>query len=88
MLVVGTGVSDIEIALEVSKKHNTYISGKPTLHVPETVFKYAGEAYWWFVNNVITISTPIGRKVKDRILNGGGPFIGVSAEQLAGAGIV
>lgn len=88
VLVVGAGTSGIEIALEVSKTHATYISGKPTFHIPDTLFKYVGEAYWWFINNILTIKTPIGKKAKEKILHGGGPLIRVSADDLKGAGVI
>jgi putative flavoprotein involved in K+ transport len=42
VLVVGAATSGIEIALEVSKTHKTYISGKPTFHIPDKAIKYGG----------------------------------------------
>jgi putative flavoprotein involved in K+ transport len=88
VLVVGAGTSGIEIALEVSKTHTTYISGKPTFHIPDSLFKYGGEAYWWFIYNILTIKTPVGKKAKEKILHSGGPLIRVSADDLKGAGVI
>ncbi len=87
VLVVGAATSGIEIALEISKTHKTYISGKPTFHIPDNVIKYGGELYWWFVSNIITVRTPIGKKAKKSILHGGSPLIRVSANDLKVAGI-
>jgi putative flavoprotein involved in K+ transport len=87
VLVVGAATSGIEIALEISKTHQTFISGKPTFHIPDNLLKYGGELYWWFVSNIITVRTPMGRKVKKSILHGGSPLIRVSSRDLEFAGI-
>jgi putative flavoprotein involved in K+ transport len=87
VLVVGAATSGIEIALEISKTHKTYISGKPTFHIPDNAIKYGGELYWWFISNIITVRTPIGRKAKKSIIHGGSPLIRVSSRDLEVAGI-
>lgn len=87
VLVVGAATSGIEIALELSKSHKTFISGKPTFHIPDNIIKYGGELYWWFVSNVITIKTPVGRKARNKIMHGGSPLIRVSSKDLDMAGI-
>ncbi|MGW8317172.1 MAG: hypothetical protein ACWGNV_16365, partial [Bacteroidales bacterium] len=43
--------------------------------------------YWWFINQVLTVRTPIGKKVKQKILGGGSPLIRISKEDLIAAGI-
>ncbi len=88
VLVVGAGTSGVEIALEVSNERKTYISGNPTFHVPDRVLKYAGNLYWLFIRHVLTIKTPIGRKVKSKVLKGGGPLINISVEDLDKAGVI
>jgi putative flavoprotein involved in K+ transport len=87
VLVVGAGNSGVEIALEVSKTRKTFISGKPTFHIPDNIFKYAGEPYWWFISNILTVRTPIGRKARKSILHGGTPLIRISADDLDQAGV-
>lgn len=87
VLVVGSGTSGIEIALEVSKTHKTYISGKPTFHIPDNVLTYAGNMYWWFLSHILTVRTPIGKKVKKKVINGGAPLIRVSASDLQHANV-
>ena len=87
VLVVGAATSGMEIALELSKTHKTFISGNPPFHIPDNLFKYGGELYWWIINNVITEKTPIGRKVKDKISHSGSPLIRISADDLKAAGI-
>jgi putative flavoprotein involved in K+ transport len=87
VLVVGAGTSGVEIALEVSKYRKTCISGNPTFHIPDNVFKYAGGLYWWAVKNILTVKTPVGRKFKQKVLKGGGPLINISIEDLEKAGV-
>ena len=86
-LVVGAGTSGVEIAIELSESHNTMIAGKPTFHIPEPVLKYGGGLYWWFINNILTVRTPIGKKAKTKVLKGGGPLIRISADALDIAGV-
>lgn len=87
VLVVGAATSGMEIALELSKTHTTFISGNPPFHIPDNLLKYGGELYWWIINNLITENTPIGRKVKYKISHGGSPLIRISADALKAAGI-
>jgi putative flavoprotein involved in K+ transport len=87
VLVVGAGTSGMEIAIELAGSRPTQISGHPTFHIPEPVFRYAGRLYWWFACNILTASTPIGRKAKKSILKGGGPLVNVSVEDLIPAGV-
>ncbi len=44
--------------------------------------------YWWFANHILTVKTPIGRKVKTKILKGGGPLINISVDDLDREGVV
>jgi putative flavoprotein involved in K+ transport len=87
VLVVGAGTSGVEIAIELSSFRQTLISGNPTFHIPNAIFRYAGKLYWWFASNILTVKTPIGRKAKQKIVKGGGPLINISAEDLTRAGV-
>jgi putative flavoprotein involved in K+ transport len=87
VLVVGAATSGIEIALEISKTHRTFISGNPPFHIPDKAIRYGGELYWWFISNILTIRTPIGKKVRKKIIHGGSPLIRVSSNDLRVAGI-
>jgi putative flavoprotein involved in K+ transport len=87
-LVVGAGTSGVEIAIELSKSRPTMISGKGTPHIPDLVIRLLGTLYWWFIHNILTVSTPIGRKVGPKILNGGAPLISVSMSEVGKAGII
>jgi putative flavoprotein involved in K+ transport len=87
ILVVGAGTSGIEIAIEISDSHKTIISGNPTFHIPDNLLKYGGALYWWLINNILTVKTPIGKKARSKVLNGGSPLIRISASDLDRAGI-
>ena len=86
VLVVGAGSSGVQIAIELSKSRRTLLAGKPTFHIPEFAFRL-GNFYWWFISNVITIKTPLGRKAKKAIRKGGAPLINVSVDDIDAAGI-
>ena len=87
VLVVGAGTSGVEIAIELSRSRYTLISGHPTFHIPDPVFRYAGRLYWWFASNILTVRTPIGRNAKKSIIKGGGPLVNVSVKDLVAAGV-
>ncbi|HAM26369.1 MAG TPA: potassium transporter Trk, partial [Microbacteriaceae bacterium] len=87
VLVVGAGTSGAQIALELAATRRVHIAGRPTPHIPDAVFRYAGAAYWWLVSNVLTIDTPPGRKVAAVFGKRGAPLISVSMEQLEAAGV-
>ena len=63
------------------------LSGIPTPHIPDFIFRYIGRLYWWFAHNVLTTSTPIGRKVRIKILTSGAPLISVSIDDIKNARI-
>lgn len=86
VLVVGCGTSGVEIALELARQRRTYVAGRPTPHVPDAVLRYAGAPYWWLLNNLLTVRTPIGRKARPGVQHGGAPLIRVSVQQLEQAG--
>ena len=74
------------IALELARRHRTFLAGRPTPHIPDPVFALAGGAYWAFINNVLTVNTPIGRKVAAKFPERGGPLIRVSMKQVEAQG--
>lgn len=86
-LVVGAGTSGVEIAIELSKSRPTFLSGKPTPHIPDFIFRYFGRLYWLFAYFILTIKTPVGRKVKPIITASGSPLISVSINEVKEAGI-
>ncbi len=63
-LVVGAGSSGAEIALELSKTHKVWLSGRdpgkePPLPTP---------VLWFIASKILNVSNPIGRKARNHIL--------------------
>jgi putative flavoprotein involved in K+ transport len=92
VLVVGVGNSGAEIGIEVARKHSTWLSGKESGHIPfriETAFaRHVLSHLVRFVgHHVLTLSTPIGRRLRPVILRKAAPLVRVKPADLAAAGI-
>ena len=94
VLVVGAGNSGADVALEVAKSHPTWMSGRDVGHIP---FRIGGLAARLFLvkfvlrflfHRVLTVGTPLGRKVRPKVLSQGGPLIRVKPQDLAAAGVI
>ena len=92
VLVVGASHSGSDIALETATAgHPTVLSGKIHGEIP---FRIEGRparviirVMWFAANHVLTLRTPIGRKVSRKVRKGGGPLIRVKRSDLADAGV-
>jgi putative flavoprotein involved in K+ transport len=89
VLVVGGGTSGVEIAIELAATHRVSLAGRLTPKIPDFLLEFAGGAvWWWFITHVLTIRTPIGRRVRRAILAGSGaPLIRTGAHALDAAGV-
>lgn len=87
VLVVGSGTSGVEIAVELASSHRTYIAGTPPFHVPGPVLRYAGGLWWFMIHHALTRSTPMGRKVATDFTQHGAPLIRTSVKELELAGV-
>jgi putative flavoprotein involved in K+ transport len=87
VLVVGAGTSGTQLAIELAGSHSVTIAGRPTVHVPDAVLRWAPGAYWAFAHSVLTRSTPIGRKVAGVFHDRGAPLINISVKDLDRAGM-
>ncbi|HEX3268402.1 MAG TPA: FAD-dependent oxidoreductase [Gaiellaceae bacterium] len=91
VLLVGAGNSGADIAMEVSRSHETLLSGRDKGQVPvriESPLRRLFVPVLWFVaSHVLTIKTPLGRKVRPHVLAGGAPRIRVKTDDLRGAGV-
>jgi putative flavoprotein involved in K+ transport len=93
VLVVGAGNSGAEIALEVADGHPTWLAGKESGHVP---FRIEGAAARFIFqpllfrvvgHRVLTVDTPIGRRLRPRLLAHAAPLVRVKPKDLAAARI-
>ncbi len=94
VLVVGAGNSGAEIALEVARAgHPTWMSGRDVGHIPFRIEGLAARVLLarlvlrFVFHRVLTTGTPMGRKVRPKVVSRGGPLIRVKPEDLASAGI-
>jgi putative flavoprotein involved in K+ transport len=91
VLVVGAGNSGAEIAWEVSGTHPTWLSGPDTGHIPVRAGgrwdRLLTPPVWWFASRVLTVDTPIGRKVRPKALHTPAPLERVRPKELAAAGV-
>jgi len=72
VLIVGAGNSGAEIAMDIVRRHRTWMSGRSTGHVPFRIDGLAARLFLYrlilrFVfHRLLTINTPIGRKALSR----------------------
>ena len=82
VLVVGAGNSGSELALEAAKNnHEVWLAGRDTGHIPfdieGTLAKViaARLVIRFIFHRILTTSTPIGRKIRPKVISQGGPLI-------------
>jgi len=91
VLLVGAGNSGADICLEVARDHKTWLSGRHPGHVPLRIdglvtrhlvhlFRFAG-------HHVLTVRTPVGRKVLPKMHGRGDPVVRVKPKDVAAAGV-
>lgn len=91
VLVVGAGNSGAEIALEVSRDHRTWLSGRDTGQEPtrpgSVPDRLLMPALWFIITHVLTVRTPIGRKVERKFRDRGIPLARVKRKDIDAAEI-
>ena len=93
VLVVGAGNSGAEIALEVAGDHETWLSGRDVGHVPFHIDSWFGRhlgvpfVMRVLFHRILTTGTPIGRRVRPKMLARGGPLVRTKPADLAAAGV-
>jgi len=95
VLVVGAGNSGAEIALEAARTgHPTWLSGPSTGQVPFRIesllsrFLLQPLLLRVVFHRLLTVDTPMGRKVRPKVISSGAPLIRTKAKDLAAAGVV
>jgi putative flavoprotein involved in K+ transport len=91
VLLVGAGNSGADIAMELCGKHRTRLSGRDKGQVPFRVdtrkAHFILPVLWFVASRILTVKTPLGRKVRPHVLADGAPLIRVKAEDLLTAGV-
>lgn len=91
VLVVGLGNSGAEIGLEVSRTRPALVAGKPTGEIPvkhgKAAARYAFPVARFLGLHVLTLGSPIGRKVAPAMKAHAEPLIRTKTRDLAAAGV-
>jgi putative flavoprotein involved in K+ transport len=91
VLVVGAGNSGAEIAFELARARTTWLAGRPVGEIPVRHGSLAARFFLPVIrflgHRVLTVRTPIGRKVGSKLALGATPLIRVKSKDMAGAGI-
>jgi len=91
VLLVGAGNSGADIAMEVSKTHPTWLSGPDKgqfpLRIEHPLRRVVVPVLWFVASHVLTVKTPLGRKVRPHVVASGAPRIRVKSDDLDAAGV-
>ncbi len=93
VLLVGAGNSGAEIAIEVARTHRTWMSGRDVGEVPFRISSWVGRhllaplVLRVVFHRILTVNTPLGRKVRPGVLSRGGPLIRTRRSNLRTAGV-
>jgi len=82
VLVVGAGNSGSELALEAARNnHEVWLSGRDTGHIPFNIEGTLAKLIMvrlvirFLFHRILTTSTPIGKKIRPKVVSQGGPLI-------------
>jgi len=91
VLLVGAGNSGADIALELAAVQPTWLSGPDKGQVPIRIGSRRSRLVlpllWFAASHVLTVKTPLGRKVRAHVLAEGAPRIRVKSDDLLAAGV-
>ncbi len=91
VLVVGAGNSGAEIAFELARTRPTWLAGREVAEVPvrhgSVPARFVLPVIRFLGHRVLTVRTPIGRRVGPELAHGATPLIRVKSAGLAAAGI-
>jgi putative flavoprotein involved in K+ transport len=93
VLIVGAGNSGAEIAAELSRSHKVWVSGRDVGSVPFRIQGTLGRHFLakfvlrFMFHRVLTLSTPIGRRARPKMIHQAAPLIRIQSVDLSAAGI-
>jgi len=92
VLIVGAGNSGADIGMEVVQTRPTWMSGKESGYIPFPIEGAIARHFLWGAvrflgHHVLTVGTPIGRKLRPTLLYGAAPLIRIKPHDLINAGI-
>jgi putative flavoprotein involved in K+ transport len=88
VLVVGAGNSGAEISMEAATAgHRTTLAGRSTGHIPGIAYARNGRPFMKVAERLLTLDTPIGRKLAPKVTGRGGPLIRIGPREIVAAGV-
>jgi putative flavoprotein involved in K+ transport len=91
VLVVGASHSGSDIAFEAASQHEVVLSGKDNGQIPAPIESRRGRlifrALVFVGTHVLTVDTPLGRKMRPHIRHGGAPLLRHRRRDLRAAGV-
>jgi putative flavoprotein involved in K+ transport len=93
VLIVGAGNSGADIGIELARTHPTWVSGKESGHIPWRIESFFARFLLvrlirFLGHHILTVKTPIGRKIRPKVLSSAAPLVRVKPRDLDKAGIV
>lgn len=92
-LLVGAGNSGAEIAMDIVDEHPTWLSGRDVGHVPFRIESFLGRhlgapfVLRVLFHRLLTVDTPIGRRMRPKLLSKGWMLVRVKPKDLVKAGV-
>src|SRR5262245_16926970 len=82
VLIVGMGNSGADIGIEVAQTHATWISGKESGHIPWRIERFFARYVLvrlvrFLGHHILTVKTPIGRRMRPKMLSSAAPLVRV-----------
>ena len=92
VLIVGAGNSGADIAMDISSSHKTWLAGRHPGHVPFRIESRLARFIFPILfrivfHRILTVDTPMGRRVRPTMISKGLPLIRVKPADLAAAGV-
>jgi len=91
VLLVGAGNSGADIAIELAATHRVWLSGRDKGQIPLRIesrkARFVLPILWIVASRILTVRTPIGRKVRPHVLADGAPRIRIKTADLDAAGV-
>jgi putative flavoprotein involved in K+ transport len=91
VLVVGMAHSGSDVAFELAATRTVFVSGRIHGQLPFPIDSRRGRITWPLVRfaarNILTLRTPIGRRMAPAVRSGGGPLIRHRRQDLLNAGV-
>jgi len=92
VLIVGVGNSGADIGIELARSHKTCISGQESGHIPFPIESFLARFFLVRIvrfvgHHVLSMATPMGRKLRPKLLARSAPLVRVKPQDLIDAGI-